>query len=192
MPFIRESIITTLREDGSAHITPMGIHETDQGLMLAPFKPSATLDNLLRAGTATINYTDDIRVYAGALTNRHDWPTVATEKISGIRLADCLAHTEIEVHLQEDDEIRPRFYCKIVHEQMHKPFHGYNRAQSAVLELAILVSRLHMLPAEKIDNEIEYLRIGLDKTAGERELEAWGWLMDKVTQFRNNSNEKQA
>ena len=192
MPFIRESIITTLRDDDSAHIVPMGVHETEKGLMLAPFKPSTTLDNLLRVGTATINYTDDVRVYAGGLTNRHDWPTVATEKIIGIRLADCLAHTEVEVHLLEEDEVRPRFYCNIIHEQMHKPFHGYNRAQSAVLELAILVSRLHMLPPEKIDNEIEYLRIGLDKTAGEREQEAWDWLMERVTEFRNNDNEKQA
>lgn len=192
MPFIRESIITTLRDDGSAHIVPMGVHETTKGLMLAPFKPSTTLDNLLRTGTATINYTDDVRVYAGGLTNHHDWPTVATEEITGVRLEDCLAHTEIKVHLQEDDEQRPRFYCKVQLEQMHKPFHGYNRAQSAVIELAILVSRLHMLPAEKVETEIEYLRIGLDKTAGDREQEAWGWLMDKVTDFRNNNNEKQA
>lgn len=192
MPFIRESIITTLREDGSAHIAPMGVHETEKGLMLAPFKPSTTLDNLLRHGTATINYTDDVRVYAGCLTSRHNWPTIATEHITGIRLEDCLAHTEVKVHAQEDDEIRPRFYCKVVHEQMHKPFHGYNRAQSAVIELAILASRLHMLPPDKVDAEIEYLRIGLDKTAGDREQEAWEWLMDKVTNFRNNNNEKQA
>ncbi len=192
MPFIRESIITTLREDGSAHIVPMGVHETAKGLMLAPFKPSTTLENLQRNETATINYTDDVRIYAGGLTNRHDWPTVATEHIKGVRLLNSLAHTEVEVYLQEDDEVRPRFYCKIVHEEMHKPFHGYNRAQSAVIELAILVSRLHMLPAEKIDAEIEYLRIGMEKTAGDREQEAWDWLMEKVAAFRNNNNEKQA
>lgn len=190
MPFIRESIITTLHEDGSVHIAPMGAHETDQGLMLAPFKPSATLNNLLREGTACINYTDDVRIFAGCLTGRRDWATATTKVITGVRLQDCLAHTEIKIHMHEDDELRPRFYCKVAHEQMHKPFHGYNRAQFAVIELAILTSRLHMLTNEKIDNEIEYLRIGLDKTAGERELEAWGWLMDKISQFRNEQTEK--
>jgi len=93
------------------------------------------------------------------------------------------------VHTHEDDELRPRFYCEIVHEQTHRPFHGYNRAQFAVIELAILVSRLNMLSADKIDSEIEYLRIGLDKTAGDRELEAWSWLMEKVTEFRNKQTE---
>ena len=190
MPFIRESIITTLHEDGSAHIAPMGVHETDQGLMLAPFKPSATLNNLIREGTATINYPDDVRIFAGCLTGKRDWATLPANVITGIRLQDCLAHTEIKIHTHEDHEQRPKFYCDVVHEQMHKPYHGYNRAQFAVIELAILVSRLNMLSDEKIDNEIEYLRIGLDKTAGERELEAWGWLMEKVTQFRNTQSEK--
>ena len=190
MPFIRESIITTLHENGNAHIAPMGVHETDKGLMLAPFKPSATLTNLLREGTATINYPDDVRIYAGCLTGRREWETQATEVISGIRLKECLAHTEIKIHTNEDDELRPKFYCDVVHEQSHKAFHGYNRAQFAVIELAILVSRLHMLPTEKINSEIEYLRIGLDKTAGERELEAWSWLMRKVTEFKNKQTEK--
>ena len=190
MPFIRESIITTQHEDGSAHIAPMGVHETDRGLMLGPFKPSATLSNLLREGTATINYTDDVRVFAGCLTGRRDWKTTPTDVIKGIRLHDCLAHTEIKVHTHEDDDQRPKFYCDVVHEHMHQAFHGYNRAQFAVIELAILASRLHMLPMSKIDSEIEYLRIGFNKTAGERELEAWGWLMEKVTQFKIEQTEK--
>ena len=189
MPFIRESIITTLHENGTVHIAPMGVHETEKGLMLAPFKPSATLNNLLREGTATINYPDDVRIFAGCLTGRRDWPTHPTDVVAGIRLLDCLAHTEVKVHTHEDDELRPKFYCDVVHEQTHKPFHGYNRAQFAVIELAILVSRLNMLPAEKIDAEIEYLLIGMNKTAGDREKEAWNWLMEKVIEFKANKTE---
>ncbi|MEM7304180.1 MAG: DUF447 domain-containing protein [Pseudomonadota bacterium] len=188
MPFIRESIITTQHEDGSPHIAPMGVHELDDGLMLAPFKPSATLNNLLRKGSATINYTDDVRIFAGCITGRRDWPTINTEKIEGIRLQDCLAHTEIEVDRHEDDELRPRFYCSPVFEKTHKPFHGFNRAQSAVIELAILASRMDMLPDEKVNSEIDYLTIGLTKTAGKRELEAWEWLMNKVNNHNGTEN----
>jgi uncharacterized protein len=57
---------------------------------------------------------------------------------------------------------------------------GFNRAQAAVIELAVLVSRLHMLPVEKITQEMQYLQIAIDKTAGERELQAWQWLVDCV------------
>jgi hypothetical protein len=50
-----------------------------------------------------------------------------------------------------------------------------------VLELAILVSRLGMLPREKIKAEIAYLTIAIEKTAGPEEVEAWGWLMQRVS-----------
>ena len=65
--------------------------------------------------------------------------------------------------------------------ETHAPFTGFNRAKAAVLELAILVSRLGMLPREKIEAEIAYLTIAIEKTAGEEEREAWGWLMQRVT-----------
>ena len=59
-----------------------------------------------------------------------------------------------------------------------------NRARAAVLELAILVSRLHMLPKEKIDAEIAYLTIAIDKTSGPDERQAWDWLMERVNKHR--------
>ena len=95
MPFIRECIVTTIREDKSIHIAPMGIHEKDEYLIILPFKPSATLDNIERDGTATLNYTDDMRIYAGCLTGREDWPTCPTDIIKGARLEQSLAHTEL-------------------------------------------------------------------------------------------------
>ena len=67
---------------------------------------------------------------------------------------------------------------------------GLNRAKAAVLEAAVLVSRLHMLSDEKIDSEIAYLQIAIDKTAGEDELEAWGWLMHRIKTFRKQNVSK--
>ena len=55
----------------------------------------------------------------------------------------------------------------------------FNRAANAVVECAILLTRLHMLPRDKIDLEIAYLAIAVEKTAGPREQEAWSWLMQK-------------
>jgi hypothetical protein len=53
-----------------------------------------------------------------------------------------------------------------------------------VVEAAILVSRLHMLPPEKIEREIAYLQIAIDKTAGPRERQAWAWLMERIAEHR--------
>jgi phosphate uptake regulator len=40
------------------------------------------------------------------------------------------------------------------------------------------------LEDEKIDRELAYLRIAVNKTAGEREQTAWNWLIDKVDRYR--------
>jgi hypothetical protein len=76
-----------------------------------------------------------------------------------------------------------------VHEVAHSNFVGFNRAQAAVIEGAVLVSRLHMLPPQKVDNEMAYLQIAIDKTAGPAEREAWGWLLDAVQRHRANTAE---
>jgi uncharacterized protein len=157
---------------------------TAEEFIILPFRPSTTLNNLLESKTAVINYCDDVRIFAGCLTGRRDWPLKPAEKINGQVLAAALAHTEVELVRIEEDAIRPKLFCKAVHTVNHAPFRGFNRAQFSVLEAAILVSRLQMMPLEKITAELDYLRIGLEKTAGERELEAWNWLMKVVDNFR--------
>jgi hypothetical protein len=37
-----------------------------------------------------------------------------------------------------------------------------------------------MLPWEKIEAEVKYLQIAIDKTAGPAEREAWRWLMERI------------
>jgi hypothetical protein len=181
---IFETIVTSLNADGSAHIAPFGIREQDGLVLIAPFRPSTSLDNLLRAKTAVLNLTDDVRVFAGSLTNRHHWPIRKATQVNGWVLQNALAHRELELVKVEEDEVRPKLFFKVVHEQNHAPFRGFNRAQAAVIELAVLVSRLHFLPADKIDAEIQYLTIAIEKTAGEREQEAWEWLIEAVENFR--------
>ncbi|NJD06949.1 MAG: DUF447 family protein, partial [Methylococcaceae bacterium] len=118
------------------------------------------------------------------LTGRRDWPLVPAERVPCVRLAQTLSHVELTLDHWEDDPVRPRLFCREIHQAAHAPFPGYNRAQSAVLEAAILASRLDRLSHAKIDRELDYLRIGLEKCAGPRELEAWGWLMEYIEGYR--------
>lgn len=181
MPYIRETIVTTADRAGKVHIAPIGIISERDGWVIAPFRPSVTLDNLAEVPFAVANYTDDVQTFAGCLTGRREWPTLAVAGCPVPRLSNALAHSVLEVVEVSDDGIRPRHFCRVVSEVTHAPFTGFNRAKAAVLELAILVSRLGMLPREKIEAEIGYLSIAIEKTAGPNEKEAWGWLMQKVT-----------
>ncbi len=177
---IHEVIVTTLCADGKTHSAPMGISEVNGHFIIKPFKPSTTYDNLKRHRQCSINYTDDVRVFAGSMTGHRHWTTLPCQQILGQYLSQALAHSELEIIEFDDNSSRASFKGVVVYEQTHAPFRGFNRAQSAVIDAAILVSRLDMLPVEKIQQEIAYLTIAIDKTAGPRELEAWSWLMSKI------------
>jgi len=179
-PLIRETIVTSRAADGRVHIAPIGIIQDGAGWVIAPFRPSTTLDNLTQVPAAVVNYCDDVRIFAGCLTGRRDWPTRPARRVEGAVLEGALAHAELAVERLEEHDQRPRFHCRVVHEESHAPFQGFNRAQGAVVEAAILVSRLHILPPDKVERELDYLRIAVEKTAGPREWQAWDWLMAEL------------
>jgi uncharacterized protein len=88
-----------------------------------------TLDealNLRHAPFAVVNLIDDVRVFAGCLTGRRDWPLTSTRDVAAPRLASTLAHLVLVV--VEVREHEPR------------PFQGLNRARAAVIDGAVLVS----------------------------------------------------
>ncbi len=180
MPMIRETIVTTLDAAGRVHIAPLGLIAEGEDWIIAPFRPSTTLDNLRAVPFAVANHVGDVRVFAGCLTGRRDWPTAPSEQVPVPRLAAALTHVELAVRRVSEDAERPRFRCGVVRRVAHAPFEGFNRAQAAVIEAAILVSRLHMLPREQVERELAHLGIAVGKTAGPAEQEAWGWLAERV------------
>ena len=181
---IFETVVTTLSSDGQPHVAPMGVRYVDGQVVLMPFKPSTTHDNIVATGVAVLNILTDTRVFAGCVTGRRDWPMQAAEMIAGVRLACALSHVELRLAEREDNAQRPVLRMARVHEVTHAAFAGLNRAQAAVIEGAVLVSRLRMLDTQKVDTELAYLQIAIDKTAGPEEREAWGWLLDAVRQHR--------
>jgi hypothetical protein len=181
---IYETVVTTVSLEGGAHVAPMGVRYQGERVVLMPFKPSTTHDNITATGHAVLNLITDTRVFAGCVTGRKSWPLVPAEKITGNRLACALGHVELRLAERRDDTQRPVLHMARVHEVAHAPFIGFNRAQAAVIEGAVLVSRLHMLPPEKISTEMNYLQIAIDKTAGPEEHEAWGWLRDAVARHQ--------
>jgi hypothetical protein len=180
---IRETIVTTVGAHGEPHIAPLGLIAEGAHWVIAPFHPSTTLENLRRTPFAVANHTDDVRIFAGCLTGRRDWPLAPSDVVVVPRLRASLAHLELEVIETREDVSRPRFVCRVVHRALHAPFEGFNRAQAAVIEGAVLISRLRILPRREIETELNRLAIVVSKTAGENETEAWGWLVDEAARF---------
>ena len=186
---IHEVIVTTISNEGIVHIAPMGIRFIDKQVVISPFKPSTTLNNITENNIATINFIDDVRVFAGIVSRyKKDWELSARtdlEIVPNLTLTNTFYNVVVNEY-QEDDK-RPNIICDIKNSAVIKPFLGFNRAQFSVIEAAVLLSRLGMISMEKIDREIEYLKIGIDKTAGSHELEAWGWIQDKILSYKKDS-----
>ncbi|MFM7083432.1 MAG: DUF447 domain-containing protein [Hyphomicrobium sp.] len=187
MPKIIEAIVITQNKIGDNHIVPLGLISDNEGWIIAPFRPSVTIDNLLENPYAVANLTDDIRVFAGCITGRRNWETVPADMLPGRRLAKCVTHWELKVERIINDKERPRFHCSSIHVASHQHWGGFNRAQAAILELAVLTTRLDRLPREKVEMELDYLNIAISKTAGPFELEAKDWLMERIEFWRKHS-----
>lgn len=180
---IFETVLTTCSPEGVVHVAPMGVRYVDDAVLLKPFRPSRTLDNVLATRTAVLNVLTDVRVFAGCVTGRHGWPTVPVddpEDTGAVRLECSHAHVLLRLADLDEDPQRPTLRLARVDEAQHSAFPGFNRAQAAVIEGAVLVSRLGLLPAQKIAAEMAYLQIAIDKTAGPQELQAWQWLQEAV------------
>jgi hypothetical protein len=181
---IFEAVVTTVSPAGAPHVAPMGIrYRPGSQVLLMPFRPSTTLDNVLATGCAVLNRVVDGRIYAGCVTGRKAWPmlpVVSGDGFVGQRLACAQSHVTLRLLHDDGHPQRPTLTLQAGDDVLHAPFLGLNRAQSAVLEGAVLVSRLHLLPSDKVRSEMAYLQIAIDKTAGPDEHEAWRWLTDAV------------
>ncbi len=192
---IYETVVTTVSPAGEVHVAPMGARYVGDLVLLMPFRPSTTLANVEMTGRAVLNLITDVRVFAGCVTGRKLWPTVELAPLgtdpadtaartapADRRLACSLGHVQLRLVEQVDDTQRPLLRLRRAATAQTGVFQGMNRAQAAVVEAAVLVSRLHMLPRAKLESEWAWLQIAIDKTAGPSELEAWGWLNDTLRQ----------
>ena len=184
---IFETVVTTCSLAGAVHVAPMGVRYVAGEVVLKPFRPSQTLDNILATRRAVLNVITDVRVFAGCVTRRRDWPTVpvnAPDGSTAARLACAHSHALLSLAEAGADAQRPTLRLVRMHEAQHSAYPGFNRAQAAVIEGAVLVSRLHLLPREKVAGELAYLQIAIERTAGPEELEAWSWLLEAVARHR--------
>jgi len=183
---ILEGIVTTVNDDGSANVSPMGplVDPQITRLVLRPYKTSRTYRNLKREGKGILHVTDDVELLAHAAVGRLDpLPKLERHEPSGgYRLADCCRWFVFEVATLFDQTDRTTIECKVVDHGRIRDFFGFNRAKHAVVEAAILATRTHILPAQQIRDELAHLAVAVDKTAGEQERRAFDFLRQHIEQ----------
>ena len=177
---IVEGIVTSRDADGQVNFAPMGVEWGEQHLVLKPFLETTTFRNLTATGVAVFNLVDDVLLFAQAAIGSPQFPWRPAERVAGAVLEAACSWHELEVDAIDATPPRSRIDARIVYSGRGREFIGFNRAKHAVLEAAILATRVHMLPAGQISDELARLEILIEKTAGPREREAWTLLTGYV------------
>jgi hypothetical protein len=191
---ILESIVTTLDEDGSVHIAPMGPEVSDDldHFVLRPFQTSRTFANLQRTRQGILHVTDDVEFMARAAIGRFEQPPRHRRApvIQGVILEDACRWYAFEVEAIDDREPRAVIPCGVVAAGKLRDFLGFNRARHAVVEAAILATRLAFLPMDKVLAEMRRLAPLVDKTGGPAERRAFALLSQFVSEFAGRTDDQ--
>lgn len=184
MLLILEGIVTTLNDDDSVNISPMGpdVDRDITRLELRPYQTSTTYQNLKRHGDGVFHVTDNVTMLAQCAIGRiSPTPTLtAASRVRGRILADACRWYAFRVVELDDAKPRTTIHCQIVDQGRQRDFFGFNRAKHAVVEAAILATRLQLLPKEHILAEFQRLAIAVEKTAGDQERSAFEFLHEYV------------
>lgn len=181
---ILEALVTTVASDGRVNVAPLGPWVNPQltQFTLKPFRPSRTYDNLKATGRATIHTTDDVLLIARCVTRTLDTlPKLETfDEGKWHILTSACRYFCVEIEKWEDDALRATAHCRVVHEGTLQPWFGFNRAKHAVLEAAILATRLHLLDPNEVARQVEALAVPVEKTAGPDEQKAFALLQQYI------------
>lgn len=179
-----EAIVTTLGEDAAPHIAPMGpiVDEQFTQLLLRPYRTSTTYQNLRRTGQGVLHVTDDVELFARAAVGRLEGTPrlFAAKAIEGAILADTCRWYAFRVQSIEDQQERTQIIAEVVEYGRARDFVGFNRAKHAVIEAAILATRIKWLDADFIRTEFNRLSVLVAKTGARQEHAAFQFLQNYV------------
>jgi uncharacterized protein len=187
---ILEGIVVSCDEAGAINIAPMGPRVDRQlsRFVLRPFQTAQTYQNLKSTRRCVFHITDDVLLLARAAVGQLE-PVPDLAKIDGFdcpRLADACRWFALQADSIDDVAERATIVCQVVQHGEMRPFFGFNRAKHAVLEGAILATRIGIVPDEEIRREMERLSIPVQKTAGEQERQAFQVLYDYIAARSHN------
>ena len=189
---ILEGIVTTTSAAGEVNIAPMGprVDQQMKSFTLRPFQTSQTFKNLKEHGEGVFHVVDDVMMLAQAAVGSIEPAPVLmmATKIRGYILQEACRFYEFTVLRLDDRHERAEIDVKVAATGKLHEFFGFNRAKHAVVEAAILATRVQLLPRQQLLNELVRLSVPVDKTGGSREREAFQFLSAYIEQHATTGN----
>lgn len=191
---ILEGLVTTCDVEGRPHLAPMGpiVSPDMRQLVLRPFQTSQTFAHLARSGQGVLHVTDDVELIARAAVDRLESLPAMTkaDAVEGWILSDACRWYAFRIVASDTSRPRAEMTADVVAHGELRPFFGFNRAKHAVIELAIVATRIHLLPAAEIAAEFERWQPIVHKTGGAAEQRAYDFLGEYVAAALERENDK--
>ena len=194
---IIEGLLITLNEDRSVNLSPMGVRFSNdkQMVLLRPFKTSRSYKNLARGAEGVFHVTDDAALIArAALGDVSVLPPMTP--INGTDLSyltDACRWHYLKLDSQNISGMRASFNMRVADYGVIRDFMGFNRAKNALVEAAILATRVGILPDEQIQTHMEILQPSVEKTGDILERETFLYLrsriLEKIAEAKNSAND---
>lgn len=183
---IIETILSSCGQDGTANFAPMGVRVPDDcrqlsavtEIGLALYPGSHTFANLQRVPEGTLNLTDDVLSFVDAALDSGSLPAAPSQLVRPPRMAAAKAVWEFSIMRFDDSACPAQVEGRILLFQELGGYAGFCRAQGAVLEAAILATRLPWTPAGKVLELWPLWQEVVAKTGGVRERAAFRKLAD--------------
>lgn len=185
---IIEGLLTTRGADGQPNLAPMGprIEGDFERLILRPFAPSTTYRNLKQSRLGIFHVTDDAcliaRAAIGALMPAPQLQPIQLPDGEAFLLPSACRWYAARVETVDDRHPRTVMACRVTQRGQWRDFVGFHRARHALIEVAILATRTHLLDGAHLLEQLAVFKPLVEKTGDHAERETWDLLEAYITQ----------
>jgi hypothetical protein len=177
---IIETIFSTLNETGVPNFAPMGLIWGEEEMIVRPFRDTTTYRNLAASNCGVANVTDNVLMFVHSALTDAQFPHFPAANVRGVVLQDACYWRELLVSAVDGSGERAEIRCRVVGWGQCRHFLGFNRGKNAVIEAAILATRLEFYGQAEVLAALQNYDEIVAKTGGEQESEAMRYLRDYV------------
>ncbi len=180
---IIETIFSTVNESGQPNFAPMGVVWGEEELTVRPFRQSRTYQNLLATGYGVANLTDDVLAFVQSGLYDAALPHFPASAVPGVVFQGACSWRELAVIAVTGTAERADVRCRVAGKGWRRDFLGFNRARSAIIEAAILATRLHLQDPVTVAEALDRYDVIVEKTGDEAEKTAFERIREFVRRW---------
>jgi hypothetical protein len=177
---IVETIFSTLDQNGKPNFAPMGLVWGDKFVIVRPYRDTQTCRNLFSGRYGVANVCDDILAYVQCALYDAILPHFPAQAGSGVIFSNACFWREVEAVSFGGTTERAEVRCQVIAEGQKRQFLGFRRASNAVIEAAIVATRLNIYNHGTLTEKMAQYEDIVKKTGDDADRQAFQMVRDYI------------